>query len=366
MTRAVPVARRNLTRQRLRLALSVGGIGLALLMILALDGVYTSVLERVAAYPEHQGAPLIASQEGVLTMHMSSSTIPRRSVQRLAADPRVERAVPILYASVLLGKKEQAASYVIGYSQAGGPWDMAAGRPQPRGAEIVLDERTADRLGVGIGSTVGVLGADLRVVGLADGGSSVLTGLAFVDYEQFARAADTRGAASYVLIWPEDGEGDDVAASLAADHGVSVQTREQFAREERQVIEDMSTGLIRGMLIIGIVVGLAVAALSMYTATLARLDEYAVLKAIGMKNRALYALVSRQSLLTVASGLILALVLVAGMAAVVPLASPSVNLVVGPGAVARAAIAAFVIGLVAAFIPARRVAHVDPASVYRR
>ena len=366
MTRAVPVARRNLTRQRLRLALSVGGIGLALLMILALDGVYASVLERVAAYPEHQSAPLIASQKGVLTMHMSSSTLPRRSVEKLAADPRVERAAPILYTSVLLGETEQAASYVIGYRAAGGPWDMAAGRSQPHGAEIVLDERTADRLGVGIGDTVGVLGADLRVVGLADGGSSVITGLAFVDYDQFAEAAGTRGAASYVLIWPKDGEGDDVAASLAADHGVSVQTRDEFAHEERQVIEDMSTGLIRGMLMIGIVVGLAVAALSMYTATLARLDEYAVLKAIGMRNRALYSLVSRQSLFTVAGGLVLALVLVTAMAVLVPLASPSVDLVIGSGAVARTAIAAVVIGLVAAFIPARRVARVDPASVYRR
>ena len=365
MTGTVPVARRNLVRQRVRLALSVGGIGLALLMILALDGVYASILQRVTAYPDHQGAPLIASQRGVSTMHMSSSTIPKRTVERLAADPRVEQAAPILYTTLLLGDEEQAVSYIIGFRDRGGPWDMAEGRGDPAGAEIVLDERTAERLGLQLGSTVKALGFDLRVVGLADGKASAITGISFVDYDAFAQAARTRGAASYVLVWPK-GDKDDAAAALAADYGLTVQTREQFSAKERQVIEDMSTGLIRGMLVIGIVVGLAVAALSMYTATLARLNEYAVLKAIGMRNRTLYGLVSRQSLLSVAGGLALALALVTAMVVFVPLLSPSVELVVGAGAVLRAAGAAALIALVAAFIPARRVAHLDPATVYRR
>jgi putative ABC transport system permease protein len=362
----VPIARRNLTRQRLRLALSVGGVGLALLLILALDGIYSAILERVTAYPDNQGAPLIASQRGVATMHMSSSTIPRAAVESLARDPRVERAAPILYTTLLLGRRRQAVSYVIGFRDGGGPWNVTKGSGRPRGAEIVLDARTADRLGLDVGSRIGVLGADLRVVGIAGGTSSVITGLSFVDYDTFAHAAGTGGSASYVLIWPRRGDPSAVARGLERDYPVTVQTREQFSTKERQVVSDMSTGLIRGMMLIGIVVGLAVAALSIYTTTVARLGEYAVLKAIGMRNRSLYALVSRQSLLTVAGGLVLALMLVAVLAVGVPLLEPSVNLLVTPGAVARTAAAATLIALLAAYVPARRVARVDPASVYRR
>ena len=366
MSGAVPVARRNLTRQRVRLALSVGGVGMALLLILALDGVYTGMLDRVTAYPDNQGAPLIASQRGVATMHMSSSTIPAAAVERLARDPRVERAEPILYTTLLLGRERQAVSYVIGYRGAGGPWEITEGRGRPHGAEIVIDEITADRLGIRVGSRIGVLGHDLSVVGLAGGASSVVTGLSFIDYETFTRAARTAGSASYVLVWPRGGDPAGVASELQRDHRLTVQTREQFSDNERQVISDMSTGLVRGMLLIGIVVGLAVAALSIYTATIARLREYAVLKAIGMSNRSLYALVSRQSLLTVASALVLAVMMVGLLAFGVPLLEPSVTLVVKPSAVARTAAAAAVIAMLAALIPARRLAQVDPASVYRR
>lgn len=366
MSGGVPIARRNLSRQRLRLALSVGGVGMALLMILALDGIYTAILDRVTAYPDNQGAPLIASQRGVSTMHMSNSTIPQDAVERLRRDLRVERAEPILYTTLLLGRRRQAVSYVIGFRGGGGPWEIVEGSGRPGAGEIVLDERTADRLGLRVGARVGVLGNDMRVVGLAGGADSVLTGLAFVDYGTFEHAAGTRGSASYVLVWPRGGDPSDVADALEREHPLTVQTREQFSGNERQVISDMSTGLIRGMLMIGIVVGLAVAAVSIYTATVARLGEYAVLKAIGMSNRALYALVSRQSLLTVLGGLGVALTLITALAVGVPLLEPSVNVAVSAGSVARTAGAAALIALLAAFVPARRVARVDPASVYRR
>ena len=155
-----------------------------------------------------------------------------------------------------------------------------------------------------------MLGADLRVVGLAGGASSVLTGLAFIDYDTFARAAPTRGAASYVLVWPRGGDPDALARRLERDHALTVQTREQFSGKERQVVSDMSTGLIRGMLLIG-----------MSSASPSRRCR----------------------------------------------STPRPRRALGSAwAVARAAAAAALIAVLAALVPARPVAGVDPASVYRR
>jgi hypothetical protein len=120
-----------------------------------------------------------------------------------------------------------------------------------------------------------------------------------------------------VLVWPRGGDPGDVARSLERDHRLTVRTREQFSGHERQVVSDMSNSLI-----------------------------------------------SRQSLLTVLGDLGLALILVVVLAVGVPLLEPSVNVAVSAGSVARTAGAAALIPLLAAFVPARRVARVDPASVY--
>jgi putative ABC transport system permease protein len=131
------------------------------------------------------------------------------------------------------------------------------------------------------------------------------------------------------------------------------------------VISDMSTGLIRGMVVIGFVVGLAVAGLSLYTATTSRLREYAVLKAIGMRNARLYALISRQAFLTVAGGLVLALALLLVLAELVPRLSESTSFAITVGSMLQGVVLTAAIAILSALVPARRVARVDPASVYR-
>lgn len=366
MTGTVPLVRRNLLRQRLRLALSLGGIGLSLLLVMSLNAIYDGVLRQVTAYPDHAGASVIVSQRGVETMHMAMSSIPGSIVTRIRRDPEVARAAPILYSTVVLGRTRPAAVYLVGYRGAGGPWEMAAGH-RPRPGEIVIDEDAADRLGVGIGDHVNALGHSLRISGLARGTASVVTSVAFVDLETFRRAARMRSGASYLLVWPRPGlDATAVARRLQRRYPVTAQTRQQFSNAERSIVSNMSTGLIHGMIVIGFIVGLAVAALSMYTATTSRLREYAVLKAIGMQNTRLYGMVLRQALMTIGGGLIAGLALLAVLTVVIPAASPTVTMVVTPDSVLRVAVVTAAIAAVAALLPAVGVARVDPASVYRR
>jgi putative ABC transport system permease protein len=363
---AVPLARRNLTRQRLRFALSAAGVGLALLLILALEAIYSGVLSQVTAYPDHAGAPVIVSQRGVETMHMSSSALPLRLVRRLRRDPRVARAAPILYSPITLNGREPVSSYLIGFRRSGGPWEMAAGRARPGRDGIVIDEITASRLGVGIGDRLRVAGGRLRIVGLTRGTFSIISSVSFIDYSTFARLEGATGSASYVLVWPRRGLSPATLASeLEAAYPVTAQTAAGFSGHERQVVSDMSTELIQGLVSIGFVVGVVVAGLSIYTATVARLREYAVLKAIGMRNRSLYGTILRQALLTVGAGLLVALALLALLNAVVGRAEPAISMLLTADILGRAVLATILIGAVAALLPARRVARVDPASAYR-
>lgn len=367
MTRSVPLARHNLVRHRLRFVLSVVGVGLSLLLVLSLDAVYSAILKEVTAYPDNAGAPVIVSQRGVETMHMSNSAMPSSVVGDLRRDNDVRRAVPILYTTMVLGSRRQDYSYLIGFRGRGGPWRMAAGRSRPRGDEIVIDERTADKLGLKVGSRVHVAGARLRIVGLAEGTASVMNSVSFVSFRTFERIFDAYGTVSYVLVWPRrDISPERLAATLDRDHtGFTAQTKEEFSEHERHVVSDMSTSLIWGLVIIGFVVGVIVAGLSIYTATTARLREYAVLKAIGMRNLRLLLVISSQALMTVGAGLALSVVMLLALSEVVPRIVPSVSMVITLSALAKSVVITAIIGVVAALLPAYRVAVVEPATVYR-
>ena len=66
----------NLIQNKTRLLISVGGVGLALTLILFFAAVFTGVEGRLTVYIDRTGADVWVSQEGVRTMHMSESALP--------------------------------------------------------------------------------------------------------------------------------------------------------------------------------------------------------------------------------------------------------------------------------------------------
>ena len=76
-------------------------------------------------------------------------------------------------------------------------------------------------------------------------------------------------------------------------------------------------------------------------------------------------MVARQATLTVGGGLALALGLLAAMTVVIPAVEPSLTMAVTAGSLLRVIAITGVIAVVAALLPALRLARVDPASVYR-
>jgi len=147
---------------------------------------------------------------------------------------------------------------------------------------------------------------------------------------------------------------------------VTASVREAFARSERRVVGDMSTDIVRAMIFVGFVIGVAVAGLVAYSATLSQLRDYAVLRALGLRARRALGIAVAQVGATVAGGFLLALVLVWALSAVLPSLSPTLVLAIRTADVAQALGVAGAVALAAAAFPVVRVARVDPASVFRR
>lgn len=368
MRRSVPIARRNLTGQRVRFVMSVGGVGLALLLVLALNAVFSGVERQVTAYVDHSGADVIVSQRGVTTMHMSNSALPLDLAARARRVSGVAAVDPILYRSVVLAtSKGQATTYLIGYRGGGGPWGKVEGLRKPPPGTLVMDRSVAKRLGVGLGSTVDAAGQKVRVVGLLQGSTSIVSSATFLDFDTFAMAIGARDSASYLLVRGREGVTPQVLARRvrAALPTATVQTRAEFAAQDATTVRDMSTTFIAGLTLVGFIIGVAVAGLSLYTSTAVRLREYAVLRAVGLRARTLYGIVLRQALTIVGLGLVVGLVLLGGIALIVSALAPQVSLLVTAGDLLEATLITLVIGVLASLFPARRLAKVEPATVYR-
>src|SRR5512139_1348382 len=93
----IRLAHRNLFQNKIRLLISAGGVALSLLLILALDAIFSGVEQRVTAYIDNSGADIWVSQEDVFNMHMASSSLPDSVARKVRHMPGVASVTPILY-----------------------------------------------------------------------------------------------------------------------------------------------------------------------------------------------------------------------------------------------------------------------------
>lgn len=366
------LARRNLARNRVRLFASVGGVALALSLTLALEAIYAGVANQLTTYIDRAGADVWVSQPGVRNLHMVASWLPESVVAELRATDGVAEATPILYSTdTIVADEERAVAYVIGLpagASMGGPWDVAEGTDRVGPGEVIIDGGLARKAGVSLGDRVTVLGGEATIVGLSEGTASLVNSVAFVSFDDFRamRGGDT--AVSFVLVRTADGAS---AATVAAEierrvGGVTAQSRETFAAGERRLVTDMSAEVISIMNVIGFVVGLTVVALTVYIATMARRREYGVLKALGARNSVLYRVVLAQAALSVALGFAIGVGFTGLLGFLVARTDLGLELAITVGSFFKVGLFAAVIGGVAAILPIRQVAGLDPAIVFRR
>ncbi len=116
---------------------------------------------------------------------------------------------------------------------------------------------------------------------------------------------------------------------------------------------------------IAFVVGVLVVGLVIYTATVERRREYGAIKAIGMQNGSLYRLVTAQALIAAVAGGILGVGLAYAVGGLLVAWRPQFPVTIEPSAVVVAVAASLAMAALAALGPARAIAQLAPAEVFR-
>jgi putative ABC transport system permease protein len=365
------LAFRNLWQQKFRLALSIGGVALAIMLIIILNGFLSGIYAQVTAYLENTPADLIVAQEGVTNLLGATSRLPPGTEGAVRGVQGVGRISPIVSQFVVLDIHDRkVVSYMVGYDldEGGGPWLLKSGRYPAGTGEVVLDWVMAAEHRFDIGDDIDILGQSFTVVGLSEGTNSWMASFFFVDKEAAEQLLLAPGATSFLLLTLEP-EADREAVKAILHRRLAnaeIVTAEIIKQKDLELLVKIFAIPLRLMVGIAFAVGTAILGMVIYTATVERQKEYGVLKAIGAKNRQLYWLVTQQGMVTGALGVILGIGMAWLAGSWIMDSWPKFLIVYEPDTVLSASLAGLLMGLLAALLPARQVAGLDPAQVFRK
>lgn len=362
------LARRNLSHDRIRLLLSVSGVALSVMLILLLSGYLAGIYRQASAYLGHAPGSIVVAQTGVRTFAGSSSFLSSDVLEAVRSTPGVEKAVPIVMQSAVLElheRKELAA--LVGYEPAvgGGPWDLASGREPVADDEIVMDRVLAQQHGLSVGSSLRILDRDLTIVGLSNGTSMWIGSYVFATASAVQAMLRAPGTWSAIIVTAAPGASETDLRARISMPGVEAYPKDDKIEADRKGIARIYDAPLGLMVAIAFFVGVLVVGLVIFTATVERRREYGALKAIGMRNRELYRLVATQALIAAVTGGLLGVGLAVGLGSLLVMWRPQFPIITEPQAVAGALAASLVMALLAALVPARTMARLAPAEVFR-
>lgn len=371
------VARKNLFSERVRLAISVGGVALSVFLIGILLALFRGWSEQVGGFVENTPADLWVASDGTTDFIYASSVVPDALAGRLKLVPEIDVVSPLVVRPLELHKsgddpEDTFDIQLVGLDPVvglGGPIEFVKGKRVPGPGEIIIDEETSKRYGVNITDRVVKGTKSLTVSGIARGGDFVFTQVGFVTIETAVDFIDLEPETlrTFILLTLDDpADRDNMAKWLElATPGAQYIAPADFADETRSRILGNILPILIVVLVIAFIVGLSVAGLTIYTATVEKSREYGILKAEGFTNPYLYRVVFEQSIVTGVLGFLVG----AGLTIfVAPFAQDNVPQFVvfvrWQDIVGIAGITLFM-ALIAAYIPVRRIASIDPVTVFK-
>jgi putative ABC transport system permease protein len=372
------LARRNLFHDRIRFAVTLTGIVFALVLIIIQFGLFLGFTTTTSNNIDHSGADIWIVFHGVGYFDTGRMFSERKFYEVLSV-PGVRQAEKYIQNFAYWKKPDGGVEnvQVIGFhpgSGLGEPWNVVEGSVLAVKLEdgVIVDELYKEKLGVSkIGDRVEIGDHRARVVGFTRGIRSFTTSpfvyTSFKNALNYTRPEAREDQLAYILVTVAPGvRSREVLESLRARlTDVDIYTREEFSRRTR-FYWMFTTGAGLAVLtaaLMGLVVGVAVVAQTIYAATMDHIREYGTLKAMGATNGYLYRVLIEQAAWSAVLGYAFAM-----FAAhfIVEASEKGGALILMPPAmkIAMLVLAVFMC-IAAALVSINKVTRLDPAMVFR-
>lgn len=392
----ISLAGRDILHAGSKFVLTGIGLGLLIGVTLTMAGVYRGMVDDAKALLNNSGADLWVVQQDTQGPYAESSSLRDDVYRSVLAQPGVLRAANVTYLTMQVRRGQtDVRAMVVGFEpgQPGQPGYLVAGRHMTRNHyEAVVDVKT----GFQLGDTLRIRRHDYQVVGLtrrmvsSGGDPMVFIPLKDAQEAQFLKDNDAilneraRTAANPALNRPGvPGLLEALLASQSANHNVNailvqtvagadvariadnirrwkhLQTFTRAQMEEILVAKLIATSArqIGMFLVILAIVSAAIVAFIIYTMTLGKIREIAVLKLIGTHNRTIAGMILQQAL-----GLGLIGFMVGKTAATLWAPFFPKFVLLEPGDALRGFIVVMVICALASTLAIREALRIDPAT----
>lgn len=364
----VPIARRNLLADKVKLVVAVGGVTLAIVLIIVVNSLYQGVRRDMDAFIHNLPGDVWVMQRGTTDLVFSNSQLPADASSALRETEGV-RQVYALNGRLMAFEHEgrEVRTYVMTLDFLGGQGDVQGSEFVPPYNHIILDNTFAKQAGVGEGEHLKFGEKTFTVSEVRGIGNVLVTQFAFITPDAFRETFDVTGAVNYFLIVLDEGTDPAAVMPKLAEQvpGSSVYTTDFFAGRASEKGTGDFLPIIRVILAISFIVGLAVLSLVIYSATIERAREYAIMKVIGASQMGLYRIVLSQSIFIAVvgfgGGVWLAFLFNEVAGDLVPqfityIRGKDIAMIFG---------VTLAMSIIASFMPINRVARVEPATVFR-
>lgn len=331
----INLAGRDILHSWSKFVLTGLGLGLLIGVTFTMAGVYRGMVDEAQTLLTNSGADLWVVQKDTLGPYAESSSIPDDVYRGILGMPGVAQAANVTYLTMQVRKgKSDERVMVVGFEpgQPGEPDYLVAGRHITRGHyEAIADVKT----GFALGDRIGIRRHEYTVVGLSKrmvssgGDPMVFIPLKDAQEAQFLKDNDAivnqraRTAGNPTLNRPgvpglldtinnlQTNNHNVNAVLVRVTKGYSPETVAQniqrwkhlqvFDREQMEYILvakqlERSSRQIGMFLVILAIVSTAIVAFIIYTMTMGKIREIAVLKLIGTKNRTIAGMILQQAM----------------------------------------------------------------------
>jgi putative ABC transport system permease protein len=361
-----------------KLLTSLLGVAFAVCLVNLQAGLLLGLIQKASLLVDYGQADIWVGHK-----HMSNvdigTFIPQRWVQRIRGLDGVERADPYLvaFSQVTMADGRFENVILVGCNEAsllGNAWDMAQGDARairhPDG--ILVDVCDAHKLGdCRIGDVREIGGRRAKVVGMTKGIVGFTTSPYVFTTLERVRSKYVVGIpaehCSYFLVKAKPGvDVEELCERIRARlPELEVYDKRSYSlRCMEYWLTRTGIGISFGLAaLLGLLVGLAVVAQTLYASVTERLKEFGTLKAMGATDRTVGCFVMAQALATASLGSLVGLfgtLVLAGL-----LTTPRAPVVLTEWVALGSVVMIVVVCLAAAWLPYLRIRRIDPASVLR-